>query len=413
MSSPQGKRLDVPTGRSREHGSSPHGKGLDAPTGRSRERIKLAIVAPTLGILGGQAVQADRLLKAWSDDPEIEASLVPVNPVPMPPFSAAVHVKYLRTVATQLTYWPLLARELRKADVVHVFSASYFSFLLAPLPAITVAHALGKPVLLNYRSGEAPDHLARSRVARRTIASVERTVVPSGFLRDVFARFGLEAEVIPNIVDLDRFRFRPRVPLAPKLVSTRNFERLYNVACTLRAFRRVQDRFPGATLTLVGDGAERSRLEALARELRLNGVRFAGRMAPDEIWRAYDEADIYVQTPDIDNMPSSVLEAYAAGLPVVSTDAGGVPYILKDGREGLLAPCGDDAAISSAVLRLLDHPDLAAQVIDNGRRYAEGCVWAIVRQQWIDAYRQLANSRGRRASDPDGAFVLSRGTEHR
>ena len=84
------------------------------------------------------------------------------------PFRFASRVKYLRTVMTQLAYWPLLLRELRRADVVHVFSASYFSFLLAPLPAVLIARLLGKPVVMNYRSGEGPDHLRRSRVARAT-----------------------------------------------------------------------------------------------------------------------------------------------------------------------------------------------------------------------------------------------------
>ena len=359
----------------------------------SSARLRVAIVAPSLGILGGQAVQADRLLSAWQNDPEIDARLVPVNPVPPGLLRALVRIKYLRTVVTQLTYWPLLVRELRRADVVHVFSASYFSFLLAPLPAIVVAHALRKPVLLNYRSGEAPDHLRRSAVARWALKRVERNIVPSGFLRDVFAGFGISSEVIQNIVDLERFRFRERTRLRPRLLSTRNFEGLYNVACTLRAFKRVQARMPEATLTLVGDGAERPALETLARELGLRGVTFTGRVPPGDIWRYYDAADIYIQTPDIDNMPASVLEAYASGMAVVSTNAGGVPYILRHEQEGLLAPCRDDAAVAAAVLRLVETPDLAARTIAGGRAYAESCAWACVRPRWVEAYRELAGAR--------------------
>src|SRR5206468_5262804 len=106
------------------------------------------------------------------------------------------------------------------------------------------ARALGRPVVLNYRSGEAPDHLRRSALARRVIASVEQNVVPSRFLVDVFASFGIDATIVPNVVDLERFRYRERRSLAPRLVSTRNFDALYNVACTLHAFRLVQDRWP-------------------------------------------------------------------------------------------------------------------------------------------------------------------------
>src|SRR5918999_4381435 len=239
--------------------------------------LRVALVAPSLRILGGQAVQADRLLRAWRDDRDLEAWLVPINAIPPGPLAHLTRVKYVRTIITQLIYWPLLLRELRRADVVHAFSASYFSFLLAPLPALLVARMLGKRVLINYRSGEAPDHLRRSFIARAALARTDTNVVPSRFLRDVFAGFGLPAEIIPNVVDLTHFRFVPRRPLRPRLLSTRNFEPLYNVGCTLRAFRTIQAHYADASLTLVGAGSEASRLRALAAELGLRNVTFAGR----------------------------------------------------------------------------------------------------------------------------------------
>jgi len=352
-------------------------------------RVKVALVAPSLRILGGQAVQADRLLRAWKQDPEIEARLVPVNPVPSPPLRFALHVKYLRTLVTEVFYLPKLARALMAADVAHVFSASYSSFLLAPLPAILLARALGKPVVLNYRSGEAPDHLRRSAVARWALRHVQRNVVPSVFLADVFAQFGIQSTVIPNVVDLDSFAFRVRDPLRPRLVSTRNFEALYNVACTIRAFRIVQDEYPEAALTLVGGGAQESQLRALARKLRLEHVTFVGRVPPDEIARYYSDNDIYVQSPDIDNMPTSVLEAYASGLPVVSTEAGGIPAILRSGEHGLLAPLGDHVTLAAHVLRLLREPALTRRLVDAARSISESCTWAHVRDAWTREYRSV------------------------
>jgi glycosyltransferase involved in cell wall biosynthesis len=345
-------------------------------------------------ILGGQAVQAERLLRAWRGDPDVRAWLVPIDPLPPGPFVHAVRVKYLRTLATQVTYWPSLVRELRQADVVHVFSASYFSFLLAPLPAILVARTLRKPVVLNYRSGEAPDHLARSWVARRTLRGVQRNAVPSRFLQDVFGTFGIASCVIPNIVDLDRFAFRERSPLRPRILSTRNFEPLYNVACTLRAFRRVQAAYPDAELTLVGGGSAEQTLRALASELELRNVRFVGRVHPNDIWKYYAEADIYVQTPDIDNMPSSVLEAYASGCPVVSTAAGGVPAILTNGEHGLLAAPGDHEAVAAGVLRLLREPDLVCRITAAARESCERYRWTHVRSLWLALYREVMGQAG-------------------
>src|SRR5579872_379002 len=316
-------------------------------------RLNVAIVAPSMGILGGQAVQASRLLRAWQRDPDVYAWLVPINPEPPAPLGFVRRVRYLRTLLTQAMYWPLLVSELRRADAVHVFSASYSSFLVSTLPAVLVAKALGKPVLVNYHSGEGPDHLRRSAIARALLGRVDANAVPSRFLQDAFSAFGIGAEVVPNLVDTDRFRFRRRETLAPKILSTRNFEPLYNVPCTLRAFRIVQDRWPDAELTLVGGGSQDAALRRLARDLRLEHVTFAGRVPPDEIWRYYADAHVYLQTPDIDNMPLSVIEAFASGCPVVSTNAGGVPAMVTNEVHGLLVPCGDAAAAAGAVLRLL------------------------------------------------------------
>jgi len=357
-----------------------------------------------LRILGGQAVQADRLLRAWHGDRDVHAWLVPVNPVPPSLLRPALDIKYLRTIVTEATYIPTLVRELSRADVVHVFSASYASFLLAPLPALLIARALGKPVILNYRSGEAPDHLARSAIARRAIARVDRNIVPSTFLVEVFRGFGIAADVIPNLVDLDRFRYRERNPLRPRLLSTRNFDALYNVATTIRAFRLVQDRFPDASLTLVGAGPQDDALRALAAQLRLRNVNFAGRVSPELIPQFYATHDLYIQSPNIDNMPTSVIEAFAAGLPVVSTEAGGVPAILEHGRHGLLAPLGDYEQLAAHVVRLLDNPEYARQLARAAFATTRRCTWSTVRALWLDAYRvAIARHSVKRFAAPQAA----------
>jgi glycosyltransferase involved in cell wall biosynthesis len=242
---------------------------------------------------------------------------------------------------------------------------------------------------MNYRSGEAPDHLRRSAVARATLKSVDGNAVPSKFLHEVFAGFGIGSRIIPNIVDVERFRFRRRDPLRPRVLSTRNFEALYNVPCTLRAFRLVQDRYPDAQLTLVGGGSQDTAIRELAAELKLANVTFAGRVPPDDIWKYYADADIYLQTPEIDNMPTSVLEAQASGCVVVSTNAGGVPAIVTDGLNGLLVSRDDHQAAADAVLRLLDDQALAQRIADAA---FEGCSryqWSAVRAQWIQLYRGL------------------------
>jgi len=356
--------------------------------------LRVALVAPTLRILGGHAVQADRLLSCWSGDTQVQATLLPINPTPPSAVAALQQVKFVRTGLTQALYWPLLIRQLRSADIAHVFSASYWSFLLAPLPAIVVARIYGKPVILNYRSGEGPDHLKRSAIARAVLRNADRNVVPSRFLHDVFAGFGIQTDIIPDIVDLDRFAFRPRNAFHPRLLCTRNFEPLYNIPCTLRAFAIVQAAYPDASLTLVGSGSQRDGLQRLASTLNLRNVTFVGAVPPDDVWRYYADADIYLQTPDIDNMPASVLEAFASGCVVVSTDAGGVPTILTDGVNGYMVPRGDHRAAATAVMRVVEDHESAQRMAAEARESCDPYRWAVVRSQWLSLYQSVAKPSG-------------------
>jgi glycosyltransferase involved in cell wall biosynthesis len=356
-------------------------------------KLQVAIVAPTLAILGGHSVQAAALIRGWANDADINAWLVPINPTPPALVRFATSVKYLRTIVTQATYLPLLVRELSRADIVHVFSASYWSFLLAPLPAMVVARALGRPVVLNYHSGEAQDHLARSPLARLALARADRRVVPSKFLASVFSSAGLDARVVPNTIDLDRFVFRERRPLPPRVLSTRNLCAPYNVACTILAFREVQAELPNASLTLVGAGPDTGRLKEMVSAMALRHVSFLGRVEPSAMPAIYDSHDIYVQTPDVDNMPLSVLEAFASGLPVISTDVGGVRDLLDGGLQGLLAAPGNHQAVARSIIDCLIRPEEARARARRAREAVEAYAWSEVRRSWLEIYRHTLPGR--------------------
>jgi glycosyltransferase involved in cell wall biosynthesis len=167
---------------------------------------------------------------------------------------------------------------------------------------------------------------------------------------------------------------------------------MYNVACVLRAFDRVQARYPEATLTIVGGGSEEAALRNLAQLLNLRGVMFAGRVAPSEISWDYAGADLYVQTPRIDNMPLSVLEAFASGLPVVSTAVGGVPAILTHGVHGLLAPDNDDRAVAAHILALLASPEHARQMAAAAFQSCAAYEWSAAREGWLAAYHAVCGA---------------------
>lgn len=356
--------------------------------------IRVCIVAPSLSILGGQSVAAQRLVERLRAVPGLDVGFLPHDPRTNALLRLFQRVKYVRTVATSIAYVASLVRRLPTYDVVHVFSASYWSFLLAPTPAIVIGKLLGKRVVLNYRSGEAEDHLQRwRRTALPTLRRADVVVTPSAYLVDVFSRFGLGAVSIANFVDPQAVRFRRRGSLRPVFLANRNFQALYNVPCVLRAFAVIQARIPDARLIVIGDGPERARVHETARTLRLQNVEFIGAVAPHEMGRWYDEADVYLNSSDIDNMPNSIIEAFACGLPVVTTCAGGIPYVVEHERNGLLVDCGNHEALAAATLRLLDDPALAARLIAEGLHDVEQrYTWQAVSGQWAALYRRLVQA---------------------
>ena len=366
----------------------------------SREKpIKLLLVAPALRILGGQAVQANYLLEHLGREPDFEVSFVPHNPQLPGPFRFLQSIKYVRTLVTSFIYCLNLLIQVPRHDIVHTFSASYLSFLLAPTPAILIARLFGKKVILNYRSGEAEDHLRTwPRTSVPIMKLADELIVPSQYLVDVFGKFGLRASAVANIIDQSRFKYRERKPLLPIFFSNRNLYPLYNVACILRAFAKIQQRFPEATLIIAGDGSQRASLEALARELKLQNVDFRGRVNPAKMNELYDEAHIYLNSSNIDNMPGSILESFASGMPVITTSAGGIRCIVTHERTGLMVPRNDHEAMASWAIRLLESPELAVSIARNAyEECSTSYVWEAVRDEWVAHYSRLA---GREPSHP-------------
>jgi L-malate glycosyltransferase len=370
--------------------SGSNGARLNAP----EKPIRLLLVAPALRILGGQAVQANYLLEHLRHEPQFKVSFVPHNPQLPGPLRLLQSIKYVRTIVTSLVYCINLMIQVPKHDVIHTFSASYFSFLLAPTPAILIARLFGKKVVLNYRSGEAEDHLRSwPRTAVPIMKLADELIVPSRYLVDVFSKFGLRASPVANIIDPDRFRFRERRPLLPIFLSNRNLYPLYNVACILKAFAIIQKKFADAKLIIAGDGSQRSMLESLARELKLQHIEFRGRVASNRMNELYDEAHIFLNSSNIDNMPGSILESFASGMPVVSTSAGGIRCIVTHGKNGLLVPRNDHEGMASLAIRLLESPELATSIARNAYEECSAYTWPAVRETWLAAYIRLAGRK--------------------
>jgi len=347
--------------------------------------LRVALVVASLDIVGGHGVEAFTLARHLRGE-GVDVRVLPINPAFPRGLRWVRRCPYARTLLNQALYLPSLLR-LSRVDVVHVFAASYWSFLLAPAPAMLAARAFGKRVVLNYHSGEAADHLARWGVLVRPLLKMAHAIaVPSHYLGEIFARHGYAPRVIPNVVDLSRFPRREPAPIRPRFLSTRNLEPYYDVANTLEAFAQIRVRHPEASLAIAGSGSAEASLRRRAGALGLRDVRFLGRVEPSAMPAIYAEADVFLNSSVVDNQPLSLLEAMAAGLPVISTPPGDIPAMLAHGDAGVLVPDRDPAAMAKAAIALLESPERARALATAARALAGTHQWPAVRERWLEAY---------------------------
>ncbi len=355
-------------------------------TARGLHALRIGLVGPVPPPGGGMANQTRQLAELLSAA-GAEVTQVPVNAPYRPRWIG--QVAWLRALARLLPYLLALWRVAARVDLFHVMANSGWAWHLFAAPAIWVARWRGVPVVINYRGGEAAAFLRRSaRLVRWTLGSGTTLVVPSGYLQAIFQRFGMSAQIVPNIIDLSRFSPRSMARAgAPQLLVARNLEALYDNETAIRALKVVRRYFPQATLTLCGSGPQEGALRRLAAAQGLaQAVRFAGRLEPDAMAALYRKADLVLNPSLADNMPNSVLEAWASGVPVVSTNVGGIPHLAQDGVTASLVPSSNPSAMAQACVALLSNQVLWQQRAQAGLQEAQRYTWARVQPVLAGAY---------------------------
>lgn len=351
--------------------------------------LKVGLVgplAPPAGGMANQTRQLAELLRAAGSQVDIVQTNRPYAP------AWVGRVPGLRALFRLLPYLLALWRTAGRVDLMHLMSNSGWAWHLFSTPAIWIAWLRGTPVVVNYRGGEAAGFLQRSAaLVRLSMQRAAVLAVPSGFLQQVFAEHGMRAVVLPNIIDLELYHPRPeRRPLGGHIVVTRNLEALYDNASAIRALALLAATRPAVRMTIAGSGPQAAELKALAVQLGVaDRVHFAGRLDRAQVAPLLRTADVSLNPSLADNMPNSVLEALAAGVPVVSTRVGGVPFIVDHERTALLVPAGDPQAMAVALGRLLDDGALWARLSEAGLAEVQRYTWAAIAPTLAALYTQV------------------------
>jgi glycosyltransferase involved in cell wall biosynthesis len=198
--------------------------------------------------------------------------------------------------------------------------------------------------------------------------------------------YAADLRFLPSPVRLEHYQFVPRTKPAPRLLWLRTFAALYNPLLALETIQQLQAEFPDIHLSMIGaetdDGTFQSFTARLAQLKLTDHVTLVGRIPKGDVPRYLQQGDIFINTTNVDNTPISVIEALACGLCVVSTNVGGIPYLLRHEHDALLVPPNDPQAMADAVRRILTEPGLAEHLSRNARATAEQYDWSSVLPQW-------------------------------
>ena len=358
--------------------------------------MKLLLISNYQHGIGGINAQVDLLYTYLNQEEGIKADI----------FSTKGH-----TLRRCIAFFLLLCKA-RRYEVLHIHACSYWGMVPAVFGVIA-GKLWCKRIVITYHGGEAAEYFAKHvGFVKRWLGRANQIVVLSGFLKDIFDRYDIPCVVIPNIVVLQPQQGRTR-NIAPRFISIRHLEPLYNIPCILRAYEQVLKVYPDATLDILGKGSQREELEAYVEERQLTGVTFVGQVPNQQIYDYLAKADIMLSAPKIDNMPVSLLEAMNAGLLVISSRVGGVPYMIEEydmaigngqwaiddetNRQspianrpnkstGLLFESGNADELAEKMIWALEHPEEVKQIIAQAQTDVLKYAWENVKQQLMKVY---------------------------
>jgi len=284
-----------------------------------------------------------------------------------------------------------IVRHRKQTDLVLIDTYSTSNFYYALFTAL-LCRLLDIGYIPILHGGNLPHRLKKNPLMCQAVFGHSIVnVAPSGYLYDVFKKAGYHVEYIPNSLEIDRYVYKEREQLRPKLLYVRALSKVYNPEMAIKVLAMLVPLYPDAKLCIVGpdkDGTLAD-VKALAKALGVEKhVQFTGKMDKSEWIALSEEYDIFINTASFDNTPVSVMEAMALGLPVVSTNVGGIPYLVEDGNEGLLVNKDDVKAMVEKIIRLLSTPVKAKKIAQKARKKVEGFSDPEVKRRWKELMKK-------------------------
>ena len=349
---------------------------------------RILLVGPVPPPMGGMSLQTMHFYQALKKEQHhitLLASNLSVKP------AVLNRIRFLRTLVRFVIFRSRLKKHLINVDVVHVMSNSGLAWFLTSAPTLMMAQRLKVPVIVNYRGGSAEKFLKNFKfLIHLSLKNAYAIVVPSQYLANVFAEYGYTTHVIPNTVDVLQFKPSQTKTQGFRCLVARNLEAIYGVDTAIRALHLVRTTHPNIELHITGEGSQKSALEALVCELGLKQhVHFLGRLSKEQMATAYTKASLLLNPSRVDNMPNALLEAQAAGVPIVSSNVGGIPYMVDHNKTAVLIPPNDIEALARAIIAVYEDSNFRENLIKQGLENSKRFTWDSIKLKWEEIYEEV------------------------
>jgi len=342
----------------------------------SNSTYRLCIIGPLFGKKKGQVTTQSLILSELFTNEEFTVTS-----------ASDIQNVYLRLLDI---VWTILSRT-RKYDIVMLDIYSGRSMIVQYVVAM-LAKLTGKKLIMFLHGGNLPVYSKEHpNTVKRLFKMADFIGAPSEYLAGFARNLGFKVSVIPNVIEMSDYNYIYREKVAPKLFWMRNFHPTWNPLMAIRVVDVLIKDYPDITLVMGGpDKGFRAECETLVKELNVRDhVSFPGFLDKEQKRKCFDNADIYLNTNKIDNTPLALIEASASGLPIVSTNVGGIPFLFKDSENAMLVESDDAVQMAGAVKRLIETPELANRLSENGRQFALTYSWENVMGQWKAVFDQL------------------------
>lgn len=265
--------------------------------------------------------------------------------------------------------------------LIDTFSTSNFYYALFTSQIARFFNLKYIPIL---HGGNLPYRLDKSpNLSKLIFKNSYLNIAPSNYLKMEFEKRNYATKFIPNILDIDDYQFEQRINIKPKILWVRAFKELYNPLMAIRVLNELKKEFKEAELCMVGPVKDDSFQKAkdLAKEMSLlDSITLTG-ILPKKKWHQISKKyDVFINTTNFDNTPVSVMEAMALGLTIVSTNAGGMPYLINQGEDGIIVKKDNHLEMSKAITNLIRINNNKLSL--NARAKAETFGWNMVKNQW-------------------------------